>query len=499
MQASWIPARARVRGGDPRGRFGAAMSAFVPVPEALGGAFGPYELLDELGRGGAGVVYRARQRAPDRVVALKVISEFQFPSSRERQRFVSEASIASRIVHPGIVPVFDVGVHEGRDYYTMALEEGGSLKERLADGPLEPRAAAQLLIELCDAVHFAHEQGVVHRDLKPANVLFDASGHPRITDFGLAKDVSTSEGLTLTGEVVGTPSYMAPEQIAGTSAIGPTTDVYALGCVLYTCLTGKPPIRAASVPATFHQILETPPVPMRLANPSVPRDLDAIALMCLEKRAEHRYASARALGDDLRAFLEERPIQADDGRTNAFLRLLAQETRHTDVMARWSRIGMVHAALNFAMFAATGVLLLAGVSGGWPYVALWVPGLALATAVPVFLRSRQGPLTPIELQLSYVWGIFALSVVVAGLCQGLTRGTVFDLVPAVFVLAAFAIACMSVILRGSFYPLAIACGLCAVASAAGPPWTMVPAGTALAALHFAIALRAGKLRGTVET
>jgi serine/threonine-protein kinase len=473
------------------------------VPELSSGrtakeSFGPYELLGELGRGGAGVVFRARQRSPDRTVALKVVSQFCFGSSRERQRFLSEAAIASRIVHRGIVPVYEIGTHEGRDYYTMELEEGGNLKDRLAEGPLEPRDAVKLLIQLCDAVHHAHEQGVVHRDLKPANVLFDTAGHPRISDFGLAKDVSAQQELTLTGEVVGTPSYMAPEQIAGSAEIGPATDVYALGCVLYTCLTGQPPIRAASVPATLHQILETPPVPTRFANPSVPRDLDAIALKCLEKRAEHRYPSARALADDLRAFLEGRPIQADDGRTNAFLRLLAQETRHTDVMARWSRIGMVHASLNLALFAATGGLLLAGVGGAWPYVALWVPGLTLATAVPVVLRSRQGPLTPIELQLSYVWGIFALSVAVAGLCQWLLRGSVFDLVPTVFVLAAFAIACMSVILRGSFYPLAIACGVCAVGSAFGPPWTMVPTGLALAGLHFAIALRAGKLRTAVE-
>lgn len=456
--------------------------------------FGQYELLEEVGRGGAGIVYRARQLSPQRIVALKVISSTRFASERERDRFVREASIASRLDHPGIVPVYEVGVHEGSHYFTMALEEGGNLEDRLADGPLEPREAAQLLIRLCEAMHYAHGTGIVHRDLKPENVLFDASGNPRIADFGLAKEVSGEQALTLTGELIGTPGYMAPEQVQGISNPQPATDVYALGCILYACLTGRPPFRSSSVVATLHDILDSAPAPTRLVNPSVPRSLDAICLHCLEKAPDRRYPSARDLADDLRAFLDQRPVRAEEGHTNVLLRMLAEETRHTDIMARWSSIGIVHAALNAALFAATGALLLAGVPPGWSYMALWVPGWTLASLVPVLLRRRRGPLSPLEEQLAYVWLAFAVAVIVGAACHFLTGGSVFGLVPFVFISVGLAVACMSILLRGSFYSLAVACAVCALGSALGPPWVVAPLGIGLSLLHFDIARRAGALR-----
>ncbi len=454
--------------------------------------FGAYDLLEELGRGGAGIVYRARQRSLGRVVALKVIASARFASTRDRDRFRSEAMIASRMDHPGIVPVYEVGEAEGRDFYTMAVVEGGSLDERLRAGPLEPLAAAKLLAELCEALHYAHGEGIVHRDLKPGNVLFDTAGSARIMDFGLAKDASAEHELTLSGEVVGTPSYMAPEQVTGTKAVGPAADVYALGCIFYACLTGKPPFRSATVVETFTQVVEAVPVPTRLANSAVPRDLDSICLKCLEKRPADRYASAQAVVDDLRAFFDNRPVCANDNRSNAFVRLLALETRHTDVLARWSSIGVVHSILVFALFAATGILFLLDRTSSAEHLTLWVPGGLLIATVPVFLRARKGSLTPVEVQLSHVWFVFALALAATGVCFLAAGSSFFDLVPIAFVEAALGIASMSIILRGSFWPLAVACGACALVSAFSPPWVMVPLGFLIAALHFTIAWRAGR-------
>ena len=279
-----------------------------------GARIGPYEILSELGRGGVGVVYRARDVKLRREVALKTLASVGDADATER--FVREARAAARLKHPGIVQV--LGVERAGAISVVALElvEGGSLARRIKDsGPLAPHAAAYLIRDLAHAVHAAHREGIVHRDLKPANVLLDRSGNPKLADFGMARDEKLT-GITATGEVLGTPAYMAPEQAQGNqAAMGPTTDVYGLGGILYEALAGQPPFTGTSGLATLRRVLEEEPAPpsgprARRGKAAVPRDLETICLKALEKRPERRYASADELARDLERFTQGEPVLA---------------------------------------------------------------------------------------------------------------------------------------------------------------------------------------------
>ena len=275
--------------------------------------FADYELLDEISRGGMGVVYRARHRSLDRTVALKVISSGGFASPEEVERFQAEARAAAALEHPHIVPVYDVGVEAEQHYFTMALVPGGDLNRKVAENLYEPRNAAATIEKLADAVDYAHQRGILHRDLKPANVLLDEHGEPRLTDFGLAKNLTAdiSQNLTQTGQLLGTPSFMAPEQAAGAhKQIDAATDVYALGAILYFMLTGRPPFRAAGITETLRQVVHDDPLSPRTITPQVDRDLETICLKCLSKQGGERYFSAAELRDDLRRYLAGEPIHA---------------------------------------------------------------------------------------------------------------------------------------------------------------------------------------------
>jgi len=269
-----------------------------------------YELLSELGRGGMGVVYRARQVKADRVVALKMILAGGHAGAAELARFRTEAEAIARLQHPNIVQVYEVGEHEGGPFFSLEFCGGGSLKEKLSGTPLPAREAAQLIETLARAMQVAHDHQIIHRDLKPANVLLTEGGTPKVTDFGLAKKLDEA-GQTHAGAILGTPSYMAPEQAGGqTSDIGPLADVYALGAILYECLTGRPPFRAATALDTLRQVLEDEPVPPTQLQSKTPRDLETICLRCLQKELRKRYGSAQELADDLRRFLNHEPIRA---------------------------------------------------------------------------------------------------------------------------------------------------------------------------------------------
>jgi serine/threonine-protein kinase len=271
--------------------------------------FGDYELVEELGHGGMGVVYRARQQAPERLVALKVIRAGELATAEDVRRFRLEANEAARLDHPHIVPVYEVGEHAGRHFFTMKLLQGGSLARHLGRFQHDPKAAARLVATVARAVHHAHQRQLLHRDLKPGNVLLDAAGQPHVADFGLAKRLGGS-GEASQSVGAGTPEYMAPEQARGEARLTTAADVYGLGGILYALLAGRPPFRGASPWETIQQVQTQEPVPPSAHRPGCPRDLETICLKCLAKEPGRRYASAEALAEDLERWLAGEPIQA---------------------------------------------------------------------------------------------------------------------------------------------------------------------------------------------
>jgi serine/threonine-protein kinase len=289
---------------------GGVLPPSAPAPGGPALAPPGYEILGELGRGGIGVVYQARDLRLKRLVALKMIRSGGLAGPEERQRFQGEAEAVARLAHPGVVQVFEVGEHGGLPYLALEYLDGGSLAERLRGAPLPAREAAELVGALARAMHAAHERGIVHRDLKPGNVLLSGEGAPKVTDFGLARRLDDSAHPTVSGALIGTPSYMAPEQASPGKQVGPAADVYALGAVLYECLTGRPPFQAPTPLDTLMQVVSQEPVPVRRLQPKVPRDLETICLKALAKAPAARYGNAADLADDLRRFLSGEPIRA---------------------------------------------------------------------------------------------------------------------------------------------------------------------------------------------
>jgi WD40 repeat protein/HEAT repeat protein len=309
--------------------------------------FGDYELLEEIARGGMGVVYRAKQVSLNRVVAVKLILAGEFAGSRDVRRFKAEAEAAANLDHPNILPIYEVGEHQGHQYFSMKLVPGGSLAQKVAQSPsIAMRGLVALLSKVCHAVHFAHQRGILHRDLKPSNILLDADGTPYVTDFGLAKKVDADSKLTQSGALVGTPSYMPPEQARGEKRVTTAADVYSLGAILYELLTGRPPFRADTVLDTVLQVIEREPDHPRAVNPAADRDLSVIALKCLNKDPNRRYPSAAALADDLDRWANGEPI-------------LARPTPAWEKGWKWARRHPAAAAL----LATCALSLAAGVAG----------------------------------------------------------------------------------------------------------------------------------------
>jgi len=312
------------------------------------GELGDYELLEEIGRGGQGVVFRARQKSLNRIVALKVIGLGQWATRAHLKRFRLEAEAAASLDHPCIVPIYEVGEHEGQCYFSMKLVEGGELDEVIKHKPVSIRQAVELMAKVARTVHYAHEHGILHRDIKPGNILVDAKGEPNLTDFGLARLVESESTVTRTVEVLGTPSYMAPEQAAGNSTkLSHKSDVYGLGAVLYHLLTGHPPFAGGTTYETIKLLLETEPRLPRVWNANVDRDLSTVCQKCLEKDPKNRYSSALAVAEDLERWLRHEPILA----------------RHTGGVARagkWLQRNPTAAGiavLSLALVSAIGVIV----------------------------------------------------------------------------------------------------------------------------------------------
>jgi tRNA A-37 threonylcarbamoyl transferase component Bud32 len=272
-------------------------------------AFGDYEIIEEIARGGMGVVYKARQVSLNRLVAVKMILSGQLASADDVRRFRAEAEAAANLRHPNIVAIHEVGERDGQHFFSMEYVAGRSLSQMVREHPLSPEQAARYVKIVAEAIDYAHRQGILHRDLKPSNVLIDEADQPRITDFGLAKRLGDS-GATMSGIVVGTPSYMSPEQALGSPAIGPAADVYSLGATLYDLVSARPPFRADSPLETLRQVRDCEPASPRVLNPKVPRDLETICLKCLAKDVHQRYASAAEVAQELGRYLEGEPIRA---------------------------------------------------------------------------------------------------------------------------------------------------------------------------------------------
>jgi hypothetical protein len=305
--------------------------------------FGDYELVRELARGGMGVVYEARQVSLNRRVAIKMILSAHLASEADVRRFYLEAKSAANLDHPNIVPIYEVGEHEGQHYFSMKLIKGSNLADRIGAFTGDPEAAARLMATVARAVEVAHRKGIVHRDLKPANIRLDEAAQPHVSDFGLAKELGSGDGLTKSGAVMGTPSYMSPEQAEATRGlIGPATDVYALGAILYELLTGRPPFRADTPLDTLIQVIESQPVHPRALNAQVPRDLETICLKCLDKTPSKRFRSAQELAEELERFL-------------AGERILSSSRRLEPVrMARWTVLGTLLGAVVVVGLGAVG-------------------------------------------------------------------------------------------------------------------------------------------------
>lgn len=319
--------------------------------------FGDYELMSEISRGGMGVVYKARHTKLNRIVAIKMILAGALADREDIERFQVEAESAATLDHANIVPIFEVGMHDGQHYFSMGFVEGGSLADRVKNGPLPALEEAVHIIRLVtQAVDYAHRKGIIHRDLKPSNILLDIDDQPKVTDFGLAKRVDADHELTASGKVMGTPSYMPPEQAAGQNEnVNEKSDVYALGATLYYLLTGRPPFQTDNPLETLFQVMNQDPVPPRTLNPTVPIDINTICMKCLAKDQRKRYESAAALADDLSRFANGKPIQA---RPVGWFERMAKWTHREPAMAAiMSMVPVLLIGDKSTAFSLAGVIL----------------------------------------------------------------------------------------------------------------------------------------------
>lgn len=396
---------------DPWQTVASNNSGTLPPPE-IPERIGNYELLGEIARGGMGVVFRAKHTTLQRLAAVKMILSGGLASDLELKRFLTEAEAVATLDHPGIVSIYEIGRHEGRPFFAMALIEGGSLASRLAKAPLPAREAAQIIAETADAIEYAHSRGVLHRDLKPANILLDGDGRPKVTDFGLARRTDSEDDLTRTGQILGTPGFMSPEQALGRGKhVGPACDIYSLGAVLYAALTGRPPFQAATALETVQQVVEEQPLPPRLLNSAIPRDLEKICLKCLAKEPSQRYLKASDLAADLRRHLNGEPVSI--ASLGVVDRLFAELHRSRDDAAvkDWDRI-----LTSFAVIVLLAELGIFGVmwSGVQPRAALCISFrllqyLGMAIVLWSFRRSWMGAASSVSRTLLSTWVGFIIA------------------------------------------------------------------------------------------
>lgn len=418
---------------------------------------GDYELTEELGRGGMGVVFRARQISLRREVAVKMILRERLASHTDLQRFMAEAAATAKLEHPNIVPLYEVGDIDGRPFFSMQLVEGETLTEMVAAGPLPQRQAAAIVATIARAIGFAHRNGVLHRDLKPSNILVSRDGTPMITDFGLAKQTGGEEELTRSGMLLGTPAYMSPEQASGQRAIvSAATDIYSLGCVLYFALTGRPPFVAESPMKLVMLVIEQDPVLPRTLRPGLDRDLEMIVIRCLQKPIDLRYDTADALAADLHAYLADEPVSARSGRFGQVVSRLFRETHHAAVLENWGMLWIWHSLVLLVACLLTWQLETRGVTERWMYGAVWILGLGAWAAVFWKMRRQMGPVTFIERQVAHVWGASMIAIGSLFPLEWWLQMPVLSLSPMLGVISAMVFIVKAGTLSGAFYAQAAA-------------------------------------------
>jgi serine/threonine-protein kinase len=480
------------------GVFGKSSAPSLPPakPQAVSPAatlprrFGDYELLEEIGRGGMGIVYKARQVSLDRLVALKMLRHTDQASEEEGRRFRMEAETAARLDHPNIVPVYDVGEIDSCPYFTMKYVEGTTLARLLVEHPLPPREAARLIAAVARAIHHAHTAGVLHRDLKPSNVLLAMESEesrsngdsslttdhhplttPLVADFGLAKRVSGGDRLTASGAVLGTPSYMPPEQASGSRGqLGPASDVYSLGAILYECLTGRPPFQGATSVDTLLLVLDQEPVSPRRLNPQVDRTLELICLKCLQKQTDLRYPTAAAMAEDLERFLQGERASVWSGTLLDVIGNVLRETHHAPVLENWGLLWMWHSLKIFLLCAVTNWMLWQGYRDHLAYLALWSIGLVTWATIFWTLRRRGGPVLFIERQIAHAWAAGVAASIGVFIVEWLLspKVEVLTLSPILAICAGMVFIFKAGMLSGAFYLAGLAMFLTAIPMALFP-------------------------------
>lgn len=430
--------------------------------------FGDYRLIEEVGRGGMGVVYRAEQVGLGRQVAVKMILKDQLASESERQRFFAEARATARLQHAGIVPVYDVGEIDARPYFAMQYIQGRTLQELINTNSIDERQSVRIVAMIAEAVDFAHQNGILHRDIKPSNILVDSNGIARLTDFGLAKHTDAGESLTRTGVVLGTPSYMSPEQASGRMGnISPASDVYSLGSVLYHALTGRPPFVAKTTMDMLLQVMEQDPPSARLLNPKIDRDLEMVLVRCLQKPPDLRYPSAAKLASDLYAYLKDEPISARSGQFAQVVARWFRETHHAPVLENWGLLWMWH-SLVLVIASVLTELLQWSHAGVVSYPLLWTVGLGAWAAVFWALRRRMGPVTFVERQIAHVWGAAMIGIAALFPVEWALGLAPLTLTPLLAVITGMMFFIKAGILSGVFYIQAVSLFVAGAAMLAWP-------------------------------
>ncbi len=460
---------------------------------------GDYELLEVIGRGGMGVVYRALQRSLNREVAVKMIQENRPLDPESRMRFITEAEATARLQHPSIVPVYEVSEIDGQPFFSMQLIRGETLASVLRQGPMPQRQAASILSAVSHAIHYAHSQGILHRDIKPSNIMLEAGGRVCVTDFGLAKLVDSHDSLTRTGATIGTPSYMAPEQASGrTGQVNARSDVYSLGAVLYHALTGRPPFVADSPFQLAMQILEHDPPPVRFFEPSIDRDLEMIVAKSIQKPLDLRYPSADELAADLDAFLRDEPIDARGGRFTQVIARWFRETHHAVVLENWGLLWMWHSLVLLIVSLLTQWLSWQGVESRLGFASLWTVGLGAWAFVFWALRRRMGPVTFVERQIAHVWGASLAGIAVLTPLEWLMGLDPLALSPILPLIGSMVFFVKAGILSGQFYIQAASMLAASVAMALVPSWAHVIFGVISATCFFVPGLKYYRQRRLAE-